>query len=242
MTVILPTRIELIHISSTICIGTFIVNSLIAMFRSWLRQQPKVVPDMHWERRISGENLAPIFISSDAVAEKARVQPSTNFDLKRGFLTAILAPREPYVDSKRDMRWNLAGVLRDLRYTFDNVTYLGMSSVCDETGRPDVCLYARHRRNGITSCQGEIASLHICKSSRYLQVRLSRADSILVKEAGWALEAPKTWQERVRNLCSFSDDTCTCLMPLPRNCDELDTVIKPVIEAAISATTIQQYV
>lgn len=234
-------RIEMIHVSMAICVGTVVVNSLIALLKKWLRSTPKIVPDMHWEREvISGDSIEEADFSEAAI-KQPHSRPATTFDLERGFLTSDIPQRTAYVDSKKDVSRELVAVLKDLRYSFDDFTYLGFY-VGDRRQQSSLSLYARRRKNGITICQGEIVSLHVGRTERYLRIRLSKADYTLLTQAGWTIKSPESWYDKFYSLISRNDNTNTCLMRLPRDTKELETIYRTVFEAAILATTTQQCV
>lgn len=216
------TGMELFYVITTIILGTIVVNVAISLVRQRFLKKQHIALDAHWERRIDEEEAQE--------AEKLRrYQASSTVSSKRGFLSG-LAIREAFVESKHseeDMVNNVTALMRDLRQYFDHVTYLGTHTT---KGREnDACLYARYRQNGITQCIGEIASLQRNQHGVHLLVSLTSTDAAYIQERGWGTTTGK------RDLATISSaaKATEVIMPLPRNTEELNTVARSVLEAAI---------
>lgn len=213
---------ELFYVITTIILGTIAVNIAIALIRRRFTKKQHISLDAHWERRIDEED-------AEEAEMLRKYQASSTVSSKRGFLSRLVM-REAFVESKQseeDMVNNITALMQDLRQYFDHVTYLGTHTA---KGREnDACLYARYRQNGITQCIGEIASLRRTQHSVQLLVNLTSTDAAFIQERGWGAASGRRGLATISSAAKATE----MIMPLPRNMEELNTVARPVLEAAI---------
>ena len=151
----------------------------------------------------------------------------------RGYLN-VLATRSHISEEKKidedDMISYLHQALAALNDKYARVTYLGKHTAPSREN--DTCLYARHRINGVSQCIGEIASLQTNTHTTLLHVNMHASDAALVQERGWGVPSPVGTFDRMATLCR-STKPSGMVLPMPRNPEELEQVIIPVLEAAV---------
>jgi len=222
----------------TILIGTVTTNVAVALIRNRLSRGRRIVLDAHWERNIN-ENEDEETATEESKLRRHRCLSSASSN--RGLLNN-LATRASFVDAKlceSDMVTAVESLMMDIRLKFDEVAYLGRHT---GKGREDeVCLYARYRLNGMTRCIGEVSSLRHGRHGAHIMVSLTSTDAALVQEKGWGVPSNKN---SIDQLAAYFRATRTTElgMPLPRNMEELRTVSRPVLEAAVcSLAGVEQY-
>lgn len=220
--------LELLHIISAIFIGTAVINVAIALIRNKLPRKQRVPVDAHWERKM---DEAAAEEAMQRASESRRYRCLSIASSRRGFLHD-LAARESFVNGKlceSDMITTVQRMMREVRLKFDEVVYLGKHT---SKGREsDACLYARYRSNGMTRCIGEVASLRQGRHGDHIMVSLTNTDAALVQEKGWGVPSGRTFGQLATY---FNTARATeIVMPMPRNSEELRTIIQPVLEAAI---------
>lgn len=216
------TGTELFYVIATIILGTVAVNVAISIIRQRFTKKQHVFFDAHWERRIDEEE-------AEEAEMLRKYRASSTISSKRGFLSR-LGVREAFVESKQseeDMVNSLTALMKDLRHYFDHVTYFGTHTA--KARENDACLYARYRQNGISQCIGEVASLKQTQHGVQLLVNLTSTDATFIQEHGWGAASGR------RDLATISSaaKATEMVMPLPRNMQELNTVTRPILEAAV---------
>lgn len=215
------TALELCYIISAINIGTVAINLAIALFQNKLSNQRRIALDGYWENQTDDEEAAEV-----------RRYRSLSTNSGRGLLHDLVS-RASFVDGKLsdgDMIVAVECMMREIRLKFDEIAYLGKHT---SKGREDdACLYARYRLNGMTKCIGEIASLRYGGHVAHIMVSLTSADAALVQEKGWGLPSSKSSLGQLATVFSVARTT-EMAMPLPRNSEELWTVLQPVLKAAV---------
>lgn len=227
-------HIETFYIISAIVVGTVAVNVAIALIRKRLTVKSRVLTNAHWERRLDEDNAQEVVAQ---LSQIRRNRAQSHSSSARGYLN-VLATRSHAVDEKKmdeeEMISEVEQALGELRQKYDEVTYLGKHTA---RGREnDSCLYARHRINGLSKCDGEIASLQRNKHTVLLRVNVHSSDATLIQEKEWGMQSPVSALSKLTTLCCATEPTAV-VMPMPRTSEELQTVIVPILEAAICCVT-----
>jgi len=221
---------ETFYVISAIVIGTVALNLAIHLVRRRLSNKQRILPDAHWERKLDQDGAKE---AAAQVAQIRRNRALSSTTSTRGYLNTLTA-RSHTVDDKKidedDIISDLEHALAEISEKYAEVTYLGKHTA---RGREsDVCLYARHRINGVSKCVGEIASLPRSKHTTLLHVNVHSSDAALIQERGWGISGPVSTFDRLATLCCATKPS-GMVLPMARNSEELRTVIVPVLEAAV---------
>jgi len=222
---------ETLYVVSAIVIGTVLLNTAIHLVRRRLSSKQRILPHAHWEQRLDSDEAKELAAAQAEQLRRNRALSTTTST--RGYLNG-LAARSHIIEEKKvdenDMISYLHQALAAINDRYARVTYLGKHTV---PGREnDTCLYARQRINGVSQCIGEIASLQTNTHTTLLHVNVHASDAALVQERGWGVPSPVGTFDRMVTLCRATKPSAMVL-PMPRNPEELQEVIIPVLEAAV---------
>ncbi|KAJ9656162.1 hypothetical protein H2198_005124 [Neophaeococcomyces mojaviensis] len=221
---------EAFYVISTIVLGTVALNFAIHLIRRRRSNKQRILLDAHWERKLDEDEVKEAAAQVAQIRRKRALSTTTS---TRGYLNTITA-RSNVVGEKKideeDIISDLHQALKDINEKYAEVTYLGKHTA---RGREtDTCLYACHRINGVSKCVGEIASLQRNKHTTLLHVNVHSSDATLIKENGWGISSPVTTFHQLTTLYCATKPS-EIVLPMPRNSEELNTVIVPVLEAAV---------